>query len=160
MHSLKKSKLSSLFSFSFPIEQEQGLSSSIAFQAYAFFLTMLGVLFQVKFQGNGASPFEKHDAIISSFVIVLSIYVGTIILGKKFEMKTIEPIRLLSGAMAPILLLLILVPIFGWLLLVLWMFFAATMGWDYLQQLYQKLFCEASDRPPNLPEEGSQELPV
>ena len=121
---------------------------------------MLVGLFQVKFQGKGASPFEKHNAIIYSFVVAISIFTGTIILGKKFEMKTIEPIRLLSGAMAPILLLLILVPIFGWLLLVLWIFFAAKMGWDYLQQLYLKFFCEASDGPRNPPEEGSQELPV
>ena len=127
---------------------------------------MLVGLFQVKFQGNGASPFEKHNAIIYSFVVVISIFTGTIILGKKFEMNTIEPIRLFSGAMAPILLLLILVPIFGWLLLVLWIFFAAKMGWDYLKQLYQKILFQATDRlwnilmTPNPPEEGSQELPV
>ena len=127
---------------------------------------MLGVLVQMKFQGNSVSPIE--DAIISSFVVVISIYVGTIIVGKKF--KFIEPIQLLSGALAPILLLLILVPIYGLLLLFLWVFLAVKMAWDCLHQLCLHLLYQISRLAPYLSVvfmtrnpifvEGLQRLPV
>ena len=116
---------------SFSWHHRAGSSFRIGFEAYVFFLTMLGVLLQLKLQGNNVSPFE--DAIISSFVVVISIYVGTIIVGKKF--KLIEPIQLFSGALAAILLLLILVPIYGLLLLFLWVFLAVKMAWDCLHRL-------------------------
>ena len=120
----------------------------------------------MKFQANSVSPFE--DALISSFVVVISIYVGTIIVGKKF--KFIEPIQLLSGALAPILLLLILVPIFGLLLLFLWVFLAVKMAWDYLHQLCLHFLYQISRLAPYLSAvfmtrnpifvEGLQRLPV
>ena len=141
-------------------------SFPIAFEAYVLFLSTLGVLIQVKFQANSVSPFE--DALISSFVVVISIYVGTIIVGKKF--KFIEPIHLLSGALAPILLLLILVPIYGLLLLFLWVFLAVKMAWDCLHQLCLHLLYQISRLAPYLSVvfmtrnpifvEGLQRLPV
>ncbi|XP_034709545.1 uncharacterized protein LOC117932412 isoform X2 [Vitis riparia] len=106
-------------------------SFRIAFEAYVLFLSTLGVFIQVKFQANSVSPFE--DATISSFVVVISIYMGTVIVGKKF--KFIRPIQLLFGALAPILLLLILVPIFGRMLLGFWVILTVKMAWDYLHQL-------------------------
>ena len=66
-------------------KQEQGLNPSIAFQAYVLFLAMLGTLIQVMFQGNGVSPiFQKYNAIISTFIVAISIYVGVVIVGKRF----------------------------------------------------------------------------
>ena len=151
-------------------KQEQGLNPSIAFQAYVLFLAMLGTLIQVMFQGNGVSPiFQKYNGIISTFIVAISIYVGAVIVGKRFWIGIIGVIRLLFGTIAPILLLLILVPLFGWLLLVLWVFLAAKMAWDYLQQLYHHLLYQASGRVANLfvilkthfnLTSESQELPV
>ena len=85
----------------------------------------------MKYQGVSISLFEKHKGIIYIFVIVISIYVGTIIVGKK-----LGPIRLLSATIAPILLFFILVPELGWPALGLWAILAAKMAWDYLPQLY------------------------
>ena len=73
-------------------EQEQGLNPTIAFQAYVFFLAMLGTLIQVMFQGNGVSPiFQKYDAIIPTFIV-----------GKRFRIGIVGVIHLLCGTIAPI----------------------------------------------------------
>ena len=127
---------------------------------------MLGNLVQVKFQANSVSPFE--DAIIYSFVVVFSIYVGPIIVGKKFQF--IGPIQLLSGTLAPILLLLILVPIFGKMLFSFWVMVTVKMAWDYLHQLCLHFLYQISRLAPYLSAvfmtrnpifvEGLQRLPV
>ena len=64
------------------IEQDQGSSESVKIQVFFGYLSILGVLLAVKYQG-GVSVFEEHKGIIYIFVIVISIYVGTIIVGKK-----------------------------------------------------------------------------
>ena len=132
------------------IGQAQGSSSSIEARVILPFLSILGFLIEVKSQGYNISLFEKHKAIIYSFVVAISIYMGTIFVGKKLGLEAIRPIQLLSGIIAPILLLLILVPNFGWLLLVLWVFLAAKMAWDYLPQLYHYLFSQEGGRVSNL----------
>ena len=101
-------------------------------------------------KSKGNNLFEKHKANIYSFVVVISIYIGTIIVGKKLRTEAIKPIQLLSDTIAPILLLLILVPNFGLLLLVLWVFLAAKMAWDYLPQLYHYLLSQKGGRVSNL----------
>ena len=80
----------------------------------------------------------------------ISISVVTIVVGKNLRTEAIRPIQLLTGTIAPILLLLILVPNFGWLLLVLWVFLAVKMAWDYLPQLYHYLLSQGGGRVSNL----------
>ena len=114
------------------------------------FLSILGFLLEVKSQGNNISLFEKHRAIIYSFVVAISIYIGTIFVGEKLRTEAIRPIQLLSDTIAPILLLLILVPNFGWLLLVLWVFLAAKMAWDCLPERYRYPLSQVGGRISNL----------
>ena len=104
----------------------------------------------MKSQGYNISLFEKHKAIIYSFVVAISIYMGTIFVGKKIGLEAIRPIQLLYGIIAPILLLLILVPNFGWLLLVLWVFLAAKMAWDCLPERYHYPLFQEYGRISNL----------
>ena len=68
-------------------EQEQGLNPSIAFQAYVFFLAMLGTLIQVMFQGNGVSPiFQKYDAIIWLLLLLYPSTLEQLLLVKGFRL--------------------------------------------------------------------------
>ena len=102
-------------------EQDQGSSESLEIQVFFGYLSILGGLLAVKNQGGvSVSLFEEHKKIIYVFVIVISIYVATIIVGKKLGTKAIEPIRLLAATIAPILLFLIVVPELGWPALGLW----------------------------------------
>ena len=98
----------------------------------------------MKYQGISISLLEEHKGIIYIFVIVISIYVATIIVGKKLGTKAIEPIRLLAAIIAPILLFLIVVPELGWPALGLWVILAAKLAWDYLRQPYHYLLHQAS----------------
>ena len=120
------------------IEQDQGSSESVEIQVFFGYLSILGVLLAVKYQG-GISVFKEHKGIIYIFVIVISIYVGTIIVGKK-----LGPIRLLYATIAPILLFFILLPELGWPALGLWVILAAKLAWDYLRQPYHYLLHQAS----------------
>ena len=132
----------------------------------------MGVLLAVKYQGGvSVSLFEEHKKIIYIFVIVISIYVATIIVGKKLGTKgtkAIKPIRLLSATIAPILLFFILVPGLGWPALGLWVILAAKMAWDYVRKLYLDLLHQASHvfsfatliTRNSTSVEESQELPV
>ena len=121
-------------------EQDQGSSESLEIQVFFGYLSILGGLLAVKNQGGvSVSLFEEHKKIIYVFVIVISIYVATIIVGKRLGTKAIEPIRLLAATIAPILLFLIVVPELGWPALGLWVILAAKMAWDYLRQLYHWL---------------------
>ena len=104
---------------------------------------------QVMFQGNNdVSPmFEKCKVIISIFIVVITIHVGAVILGEIFRIwigigigiVISGVISLLSGFLVPILLLLILLPIFGWVLLGFWVLLLAKVAWDYKQQCYHFL---------------------
>ena len=80
----------------------------------------------MKYQGISISLLEEHKGIVYIFVIVISIYVATIIVGKK-----LGPIGLLSATIAPILLFFILVPKLGWPALGLWVILVAKLTWDY-----------------------------
>ena len=97
------------------------------------------------FQGNNnVSPmFEKCKVIISVFIVVITIHVGAVIIGEIFRIGIgigiIGVISLLFGFLAPILLLLILLPIFGWVLLGFWVLLLAKFAWDYKQQCYHLL---------------------
>ena len=118
-------------------------TSPITTQVYIFYITTLGVLMQVMFQGNNdVSPmFEKYKVIISIFIVVITIHVGAVIVGEIFRMwiGIIRVISLLFGFLAPILLLLILLPIFGWVLLGFWVLLLAKVAWDYKQQCHHLL---------------------
>ena len=96
---------------------------------------------QVMFQeNNDVSPmFEKYKVIISIFIVVITIHVGAFIVGEIFQIwigigiRISGVISLLFGFLAPILLLLILLPIFGCVLLGFWVLLLAYVAWDYKQ---------------------------
>ncbi|KAL6322379.1 hypothetical protein AAG906_007932 [Vitis piasezkii] len=98
------------------IEQDQGSSESVKIQVFFGYLSILGVLLAMKYQGR-ISVFEEHKGIIYIFVIL-------------------GLIRHLSATIAPILLFFILLPELGWPALGLWVILAAKMAWDYLPHLY------------------------
>ena len=111
---------------------------------------------------------EKYKVIISIFMVTITIHVGAIIFGEIFQIRIgfIRIISLLFGFLPPLLLLLILLPIFGWVLLDFWVLLLAKMGWDYKQQshhLLGQLLVPALyifDRVPMNHTFATQELPV
>ena len=92
---------------------------------------------------NDNDAFEKW--IIYIFFVVIFIHSEAIIVGEKYKTR---PVRLLCGKLAPILLLLILFPAFGWMLLVIWVFLAVKTARDYFHQLYCNLLYQASGLVP------------
>ena len=109
-------------------------TSPIIAQVYIFYITTLGVLMQVMFQGNNnVSPmFEKYKVIKSIFIVVITIHVGAVILAEVFRIwiRISGVISILFGFLAPILLLLILLPIFGRVLLGFWVLLLAKVAWS------------------------------
>ena len=83
--------------------------------------------------------FEKYKVIISIFIVVITIHVGAVIVDEIFRISIgigigiSGVISLLFGFLAPILSLLILLPIFGWVLLGFWVLLLAKVAWDYKQ---------------------------
>ena len=79
--------------------------------------------------------FEKSKVIISIFIIVITIHVGVVILDEIFQIWIGIRIGIgISGVisfLAPIWLLLLLLPIFGWALLGFWVLLLAKVAWDY-----------------------------
>ena len=107
-------------------------------EVYIFYITTLGMLMQVMFQeNNDVSPlFEKYKVIISIFIVVITIHVGAVIVREIFRIWIGVGIGIgisgvishLFGLLAPILLLLILLPIFGWVLLGFWVLLLAKVA--------------------------------
>ncbi|KAJ6928057.1 hypothetical protein NC651_011918 [Populus alba x Populus x berolinensis] len=104
------------------------MSSTTAMHAAMCFLNfVLLALLQLKYQNNKPSPFEAHGTIILLYIVTSFVYSTALIALlirphqplETLFLVTLEYISLLSGALTCDLLLLILVPPFGYFLLAL-----------------------------------------
>ncbi|CAL9014345.1 unnamed protein product [Prunus brigantina] len=111
-------------------EEEEGQNSLGALHKYNFFLLgMLGLLLQLK-SGTIASPFVRNYVTVLMFTVDLFVYVASLATVKILDHQAaindpdlsefMDNVSLLSGTLASVLLLLILVPALGWLSLLLW----------------------------------------
>ncbi|PQM40489.1 uncharacterized protein Pyn_15164 [Prunus yedoensis var. nudiflora] len=90
---------------------------------------MLGLLLQLK-SGTIASPFVRNYVTVLTFTVDLFVYVASLATVEILDHQApindpdlsefMDNVSLLSGALASVLLLLILVPALGWLSLLLW----------------------------------------
>ncbi|PQM40491.1 uncharacterized protein Pyn_15166 [Prunus yedoensis var. nudiflora] len=90
---------------------------------------MLGLLLQLK-SGTIASPFVRNYVTVLTFTVDLFVYVASLAIVEILDHRApindldlsefMDNVSLLSGALASVLLLLILVPALGWLSLLLW----------------------------------------
>jgi len=89
-----------------------------------FLISVLLNLFQIKYQNSGNSPFDIHATIMSFFITVIYFY-GVALAAITRQISNRSYIHLvvlicdILGALAFSLLILILLPSFGWFLLVL-----------------------------------------
>ncbi|CAL9014348.1 unnamed protein product [Prunus brigantina] len=111
-------------------EEEEGQNALGALHKYNFFLLgMLGLLLQLK-SGTIASPFVRNYVTVLTFTVDLFVYAASLATVKILDHQAsindpdlsefMDNVSLLSGALASVLLLLILVPALGWLSLLLW----------------------------------------
>ncbi|XP_048231236.1 uncharacterized protein LOC125370276 [Ricinus communis] len=112
-------------------------------QGIFFVITILGSLISVKDPSQEASPFKKHEVIMTTFVvalvsygITLSIEVKLKAFGSKYH-TIFGDIRLLASSLAVVLLVIIIFPKFGWLLFGFWSCLFMWVAWNTFQLLYQ-----------------------
>ena len=101
-----------------------------------FVISVLAAFVQVKFQSKGLSPFDTHYGLMSTFFVVLFTFVAAwateTVQGQAQNTRNDNhgvwtKISLISGALASILLLIILIPFLGWVGLVFWtLYFVKT----------------------------------
>ncbi|EOX96326.1 Uncharacterized protein TCM_005595 [Theobroma cacao] len=117
---------SSLF---FPIdrENEEELNCCIKFHAViVFFVSTSCTLLQTKYQGRDQTPFNTHYCHMLAFFVNLCIYVVALVSEMNLPATStssrliLNAISQFSGALASVMLLLILVPLIGWLTFALW----------------------------------------
>ncbi|KAL6125661.1 hypothetical protein ACLB2K_073716 [Fragaria x ananassa] len=136
---------------------------------------ILGLLLQVKHAAESASLFVTEHVTMLTFIVVFIVYFGLLTV-KLFSRPTrnsnmakfMTNITLLSGSLASILLLKILVPAYGWLALFFWMIYlirdvvTKKSYWRALVHVFRKvrvLICGSSAaesnvdvQPPPVPE--------
>jgi len=110
-------------SFTICGSQQEPDSSIAVYTAVAFLILSLLSLLQIKYQNSG-KPFQTHGAIMLLFIVVVFIYAIALARISQLTLNTSYlPMRrrvcLILGAFACDLQLLILVPPFGWLILIL-----------------------------------------
>ncbi|KAK4847741.1 hypothetical protein QYF36_005361 [Acer negundo] len=126
-------------------ENELGLNIWVqTLPVFVFLINTSLTLLQIKYNNiqDGASPFETHYGIMVAFSVSVHLYalLPFIIIMRP---SAIPKISKLCGALASILLLLILVPSFGWFSLVVWMIcFVKEVHNSY--QEYRRLFYHAT----------------
>ena len=101
-------------------QQELGSCTTIHI-FFGFLITLLLTLLQVNYQKSG-NPFETHGAIMLLFIIVVFVYTLALAgisqpTSNKSYLPILRRVCFISGAFACDLLLMILVPPFGWFIL-------------------------------------------
>ena len=103
----------------------------------AFIITVLCSFIQVKFQTKSLSPFETHSCVIQTFFVVLLAYgLSWATTTNSIEAQALNDpndnherqlimskISLFFGALASALLMIMVFPILGWVILVLWILY-------------------------------------
>ncbi|KAJ4839823.1 hypothetical protein Tsubulata_010037 [Turnera subulata] len=108
----------------------------------------LSTLLQVKYQPMQVSPFDTHSETMLMFFVVLFLYATAtageaLMAGDPVYLAVASNIRLLVSVLSSILLLLILVPIMGWVAFGMWLCFAFKVIYDSYEVVY-RLLREAS----------------
>ncbi|GMN55955.1 hypothetical protein TIFTF001_025071 [Ficus carica] len=136
-----------------------------------FFITTLGTFIQVKFQSKSWTPFDSHYWLMTSFFIALFTYVVSWAANTIRQLQAphlngneqaMSQISLISGALASIFLLLVILPFLGWFALFFWALYTLKHVYGLLQYASLKLLdrlIEAAHGQLNLNEER-HELPV
>ncbi|XP_021651855.2 uncharacterized protein LOC110643703 [Hevea brasiliensis] len=100
---------------------------------------------QVKYSFADVSAFEKHKVIIPILMVALVIYgiswaIEVKLRANESNYQTIAGnIRLLSSSLVIVLLILMLVPYFGWMLLTSWALLFIWVAWKSYKEMYQLL---------------------
>ncbi|PPD76984.1 hypothetical protein GOBAR_DD26084 [Gossypium barbadense] len=106
-----------------------------------FLITVLLALIQVKYQStNMAVPFETHPAIMFIFITAILVYAATAAIktsnaNSSIHRIIVSKISLLSGSLATVVLLLVIVPPIGWFILLIWSFFLVKQIYDGMLHL-------------------------
>lgn len=100
-------------------------------------------LLQLKFQtANQASPFETHELVMLAFCTAMVIYVSALAIQNQLQAGAINwpaianKIGILSGSLAPIMLLLILVPYLGLSMLFVWILCFVKLAHELCWEIY------------------------
>ena len=124
-------------------------------------ITLLGALIQVEFQSKSSSPFDTHYWIMSTFLVALSTYVwawARLTIEVQVENHNnhngvMSKISHLSGALAPVLLMLIILPLLGWVTFVFWAICFVRSTYELIEYAFYLLLDK-------LKKEEEEELPV
>ncbi|PON82443.1 hypothetical protein TorRG33x02_218110 [Trema orientale] len=112
-----------------------------------FTISVLAAFIQVEFQSKSWSPFDTHYWIMSTFLVVLSIYVVASAIvtiqveaEKENDNGISSEISHVSEALASILLLIIILPVLGWIFLVIWTVYFVKTAYALVNAAIIELF--------------------
>ncbi|KAB2011018.1 hypothetical protein ES319_D10G285500v1 [Gossypium barbadense] len=125
---------------------EERCCNSHIHASLGFLISVLVDLIQVKYQStNMAVPFETHPAIMFIFITAILVYAAAATIKTSNDNSSIHrvivtKISLLSGSLATVVLLLVIVAPIGWFILLIWTFFLVKQiyyGCQMLRQPYR-----------------------
>ncbi|CAK9172171.1 unnamed protein product [Ilex paraguariensis] len=124
---------------------------------YAFFITSLIGLLQLKYQNKDVSPLETHPTTMKTFIITLSIYCSTLaakVIDQPHHLNYSQLFGCLSpifGALSSISLLSIFLPHwFCWLIFILWALMPIIASRYILNHIYQYFYRRIINAVPNV----------
>ncbi|TYI08260.1 hypothetical protein ES332_A10G287100v1 [Gossypium tomentosum] len=120
---------------------EERCCSNHIHASLGFLISVLLALIPVNYQStNMAVPFDTHPAIMFIFIAVILVYAAAAAVKTSNDNSSIHriivtKISLLSGSLATVILLLVIVPPIGWFVLLIWTFFLVKQIYDGCQML-------------------------
>ncbi|KAK4848828.1 hypothetical protein QYF36_017877 [Acer negundo] len=135
------------------VQSETGHRLNFSIQFYAILVFLINTsctLLQIKYQTQNVSPFDTHYGVMLTFFVVVHVHAVVLVVEIKLQAHIsschamiMSKISIFSGALASILLLLILVPPFGWFSLVMWVVCFIRVAHDSYKDFCQ-LFYQAT----------------
>jgi hypothetical protein len=110
---------------------------------FGFFFGFLLTLVGLKYQSSGAALFHAHSAIMVLLIIdvcTCTIALAAVILTtfNPSYLPFLKSVSLISGAFACDLLILIIVPPFGWFIFTIWVFVLVSLLYGKYQHILQR----------------------
>ncbi|TYI08258.1 hypothetical protein ES332_A10G286900v1 [Gossypium tomentosum] len=134
-----------------------------------FLISVLVALILVKYQStNMALPFETHPAIMFTFITSILVYSAAAAIktskgNSSIHRIIVTKISLLSGSLATVVLLLVIVPTIGWFILLVWTFFLVKQIYNGMLHLpyliistVNYVICQIFGRGRDLNQEGKR----
>ncbi|KAJ9188601.1 hypothetical protein P3X46_003942 [Hevea brasiliensis] len=125
----------------------EGLTLYIGLHGVLFSLIMtLASLLQVKYQLAKESPFDTHNGFMLTFIVVTLVYAMALLLELILRAQNstycaiLGNLNILAGALAAVLLLLILVPFVGWTIFAIWLAYSIKAACDLYRELCRLLY--------------------